>query len=212
MMHDQKQLWNAAHSDGDIGHYSNTPTEFAKEILRVIPPNSQVLELGCGVGNDSVAFANKGHDILATDFSEIAIQKNKDTYKDISGLTFEVLDMSRPFKFNDNTFDVIYARLSLHYFTDTITRNIFQEIKRVLKPNGLICFICKSVKDPLYGKGEEIEKDMFENEGHVRHFFSESYAKSLLEKDFEIKKMDVGDEQFYGRNSAFVKVVATVNK
>lgn len=211
-MDDQKQLWDKAHQAGEINRYSNAPTEFADEVIKIMQPTSKILELGCGAGNDSVVFVTGGHQVIATDFSDIAIRKNSERFKNISNLTFETLDVSHPFRFSDNEFDVVYARLSLHYFTDEITRKIFSEIHRVIKPNGYLCFICKSINDPLYGKGTEIEKDMFKFEGHTRHFFSEEYAKSLLGKSFKIEKMESGDDKFYGNDSAYVKVIAAVVK
>jgi ubiquinone/menaquinone biosynthesis C-methylase UbiE len=210
-MKNQKQHWNELHKQGNIDHYSNRPTKFAEEVLRIAKPFSKFLELGCGTGNDAVAFARVGHTVLAIDFSEVAITKNIERFKDVSNLAFEVLDISQSLKLEDNQFDVVYARLSLHYFSDEITKKAFQEIHRILKPNGLLCFICKSVKDPLYGKGEEIERDMFEYKGHMRHFFSEEYAKECLD-NFRIEKIESGAELFYGNESAFVKVIATAVK
>lgn len=211
-MNDQKQLWNRAHQDGEINHYSSTPTEFAEEVIKIIQPLSKILELGCGVGNDSIAFASAGHHVLATDFSEVAIRKNAEPFRGNSNLAFETLDMSQPFRFSDNEFDVVYARLSLHYFNDEITRKIFSEIQRVLTPDGKLCFICKSINDPLYGVGSEIEKDIYENKGHVRHFFSEDYTKSLLKNNYKIEKIESGDEKFYGHNSSYIKVIAAAAK
>ncbi|MDO8269657.1 MAG: class I SAM-dependent methyltransferase [Candidatus Levybacteria bacterium] len=211
-MFDQKKLWDKAHQDGEINHYSSTPTELAEEVIKIIQPSSKILELGCGVGNDSGAFTSAGHHVLATDFSEVAIRKNSERFKDDSNLTFEMLDMSQPFRFADNEFDVVYARLSLHYFTEEITRRVFSEIHRVLKPNGYFCFMCKSTKDPLYGKGKEIEKDMFEYEGHVRHFFNEESARSMLDNNFKIDEIECGDGKFYGSDSAYVKAIATAVK
>src|SRR2546422_160092 len=104
--------------------------------------------------------------------------------------------MTQPFPFHANTFDVVYARLSLHYFTGAQTQQIFREIHRILKPGGLLCFICKSTKDPLYGQGKKIEEDMFELKGHVRHFFSEAYARKCLERGYKIKKMESGKETY----------------
>lgn len=211
-MKDQKQLWDRAHKDGETSHYSSRPTEFAEEVIKIIQPLSKILELGCGVGNDSIAFASAGHHVLATDFSEVAIRKNAERFKGNSNLAFETLDMSQPFRFSDNEFDVVYSRLSLHYFNDETTRKIFSEIQRVLKPDGHLYFICKSINDPLYGKGEKIEKDMFENEGHIRHFFSDEYAASLLGNNFKIEKIESGDDKFYGSDSAYVKVIAVAFK
>ena len=207
-MNDQKKLWNRAHSEEQIYHYSKNPTDFALKVIALTHPNSNILELGCGVGNDSITFANAGHEILATDLSEIAVRQNKERFGEVSNLHFELLDMNQPFQLEAKTFDVVYARLSLHYFQDTITKRIFDDIHSVLKPGGLLCFMCKSTNDVLYGKGEIIEVDMFENEGHVRHFFSKVYAKECLGDKFKIVELEEKTELLYGKTSSFIEVIA----
>lgn len=209
-MQNQNQLWNKHHSEGNIRRYSSEPTEFAKTVLNSIDQNSKILELGCGAGNDSVGFAKAGHIVIATDFSDIAIQQNSEIYKGENNLTFKVLDLNKRFGFSDNSFDVVYARLSLHYFTDLVTRRIFDEIHRVVKPKGRVCFMCKSVDDLIYGDGEEIEKDMFDRGGHVRHFFSEEYVKDILKDNFQIETINSDTKQLYNRKSSFIQVIAKV--
>ncbi len=205
-MNNQRAHWDKIHEDGELSHYKN-PSDFANEVLKNLKPNSKILELGCGVGNDSIAFANSGHSIIATDFSNTAIKKNKERFDNIN-LEFKIFDISNKFPFEENTFDLVYARLSLHYFKDQTTKMIFAEIRRVLKPNGKLAFICKSTKDPLYGKGTEIEQDMFEYEGHIRHFFSEDYTNDSIKNLFEINLLESGQDKFYGRKSSYVKVIA----
>lgn len=207
-MNDQKNLWNKAHSEEQIHHYSKTPTDFALKVLSLIPPNASVLELGCGVGNDSIAFANAAHEILATDLSEVAIKQNKERFNRVTNLRFEVLDMGQQFPLEANTYDVVYARLSLHYFQDNVTKRIFDDIHRVLKPQGLLCFMCKSTNDVLYGKGDKIEEDMFENEGHVRHFFSREYAKECLADKFKVVELEEKTDLLYGKSSSFIEIIA----
>jgi SAM-dependent methyltransferase len=211
-MNDQRQHWDQLHNQGGVNHHLDKPNSFAQEVLTLLDKPSNVLELGCGVGNDSIAFAKAGHTILATDFSEVAITTNTEFFKDESKLFFEVLDMNSPIKLEKNSFDAIYARLSLHYFSDQRTKAIFQELHGILKPNGLLCFICKSTNDSLYGKGKAVEKDMFEYNGHIRHFFSEEYAKECLGNKFSIEKIESGTDNFYERESGFVKVIARAIK
>lgn len=79
---------------------------------------------------------------------------------------------------------------------------------RVLKPGGYVCFMCKSVEDSIYGEGVEIEKDMFEREGHVRHFFSEKYVQDLLKNRFKIEIIKSDVKKLYERQSSFIKVIA----
>ena len=205
---DQKTHWDEIHNKGAMQKYANDPTQFAQEVVVVFPAMGKVLELGCGLGNDSVYFAQKGYSVVGSDFSDVAVKQNTAKYNDQIGLRFQVVDMTQPFPFEDNTFDVVYARLSIHYFEDKVTKEVFGEIYRVLKPEGLICFVCKSTEDPLYGQGEEIEKDMYLREGHVRHFFSENYAKECLGNKFILNKIESGKEIFYGHESGFIKVVA----
>jgi ubiquinone/menaquinone biosynthesis C-methylase UbiE len=211
-MHDQKQHWNTQHQEFSTHHYSSQPSEFAQEVLSIISPKSNILELGCGAGNDAIAFAKAGHTVLATDFSDVAITIHKQRAVDIINLTFEVLDISQPTQFEDNRFDVVYARLSLHYFSDEITQQIFKEIHRILRPDGLLCFICKSTDDPLYGKGIEIEKDIYEYNEHIRHFFSETYALDCLRNKFAIVDIESGRKKFYAAPSAFIKIIARAEK
>lgn len=205
-MQDQKQHWDEIHQKGGADYYLGNPTDFAIEVQKIIPAKSKILELGCGAGNDSLFFAEKGHTVLATDFSKVAIEKNNTRYNN-ENVHFQTLDISQPFPFDDHSFDVIYSRLSLHYFTDSVTKEIFQELHRVLKSNGYLCFVCKSVNDPLYGKGTQIEKDMFDDHGHIRHFFSEEYVKECLRDNYLYKILTTGEEKFYGSPSAFVKVI-----
>lgn len=211
-MQNQKQLWNNAHKSEKIFSSTTKQTDFAETVLQYFKKNSKVLDLGCGLGEDAAIFARAGHDVIATDFAEVAIQKNSQRLKGVTNLHFTVLDIGEDFPYSDNEFDVVYARLSLHYFTDKKTREVFSEIHRVLKPNGLLCFVCKSTNDKLHGKGTEIEKDMFKENGHVRHFFSEEYARSLLEKHFAIKKLIIEDKKTYTRDASLIKVIAQTVK
>jgi len=209
-MKDQKQLWNSAHMQSALTAHSEHQTNFAEYVNGVIPANADILELGCGEANDSIYFAQQGHNVTATDFSDVLIAQNQRRYNN-PNLQFIQQDISAPLAFNDEQFDAIYARLSLHYFTNEVTERVFTELARVLRTGGVLCFMCKSTEDRLYGKGEKVEQDMYELEGHVRHFFSEAYARNLLAQDFTITSLQTGQEDMYGKVSGFVKVIATKN-
>lgn len=109
--------------------------------------------------------------------------------------------------FQADGFDGVYARLSLHYYPDHITRLLFQEIHHILKRGGRLAFLCKSTDDPLYGKGQQLEKNMFENKGHVRHFFDENYTKILL-GGYHTERLKKRKEDLYGDPSAYMEVIA----
>lgn len=209
-MNDQQKHWNNNHSQRL--NLSTGTSSFAKKVLKIIPNNSKILELGCGVGMDAAAFASAGHSVLATDFSDIAIAKNRFNYSSVTNLKFETLDIQNIAHFLENEFDLVYARLSLHYFSDLATRQIFSDIHRIIRPDGYFCFVCKSTKDPLYGKGRKLEENMYQDTDHVRHFFDKKYTESLLKNVFSIYRLLEGEEIFYGKKSAFISVIARVKK
>src|SRR5215217_5678389 len=178
-MTSQCDIWEGLHAGEWNAGGESAPTEFARDVERLLPRASQVLELGCGEGDDAAFFAQRGHTVIATDIAEAALAKARRRCLAVQGLAFRDQDLARPLRFPNERFDLVYARLSLHYLGDTATRAAFSDIERVLKRGGLLAFMCKSIDDPLYGTGIEIEKDTFETD-HVRHFFSEAYARDCV--------------------------------
>ncbi|HVW66437.1 MAG TPA: class I SAM-dependent methyltransferase [Candidatus Peribacteraceae bacterium] len=153
---------------------------FAKKTVRQLKPGKRVLDLGCGYGKDSIYFARKGLNVTALDFSRVGTEHIRKEAKRL-GYDIDVRygDLSKKLPFKNGSFDAVYAHLSLHYFDDRKTQEIFEEVRRVLKPGGFFFVKCKSVDDPLYGKGKEIGTDMFLHD-HVRHFFHKEFMEFLL--------------------------------
>jgi SAM-dependent methyltransferase len=208
MIPDQKTVWEKKHSMGEHESFRGDPSPFAQIVAGKIAKRSKILELGCGVGRDAIFFASKNHIVIATDFSEVVIKRDAQIFHD-SSVNFQVLDMSQTFPFEGGSFDVVYANLAIHYYLDTDTRKIVAEIARVLKSGDLFAFACKSVNDFHYGNGEEVEKDVFvSSKGHVRHLFSEEYARDLVKEKFEVIFLDEVVETYSGEKSAMVRCIA----
>lgn len=205
---DQNDLWNAKHSKNEHGKYRDEPAPFAKTSLEYFPERANILEVACGVGSGASFFAGQGHDVLATDFSQVVIDQDK-SYFDQPRLEFAQLDVSRhPLPFPDQQFDVVYSHLGLHYTPDKLTRATFTELHRVLKDDGILAFACKSTKDSSYGVGDEIEKDVFVDRGHLRHLFTTVYAQELLQDKFDILLLQDKQEEYGDTRSAFVWCIA----
>jgi ubiquinone/menaquinone biosynthesis C-methylase UbiE len=210
MSFDQKKLWDKIYKEETFHPLYLRESKFAKECIKYLPKNSKILELGCGLGKDAIFFAKRGHFVVALDFSKEAIKKAKENAKKqkIKNIVFINRDIGKKFNFRDLSFDVVYANLSLHYFTEEITEKIFGEIARVLKKKGLFCAQCRSIKDPLYGKGELVEKNIYILNGHLRHFFCKKELKEKLKKKFKIKKLQTEKIKFKNEIWMFVKVIA----
>ncbi len=206
---DQKEIWEKLFQKKD--RYGLEPDSFAIEALKWIKKikAKKILDLGGGEGKDSIFFAKSGYEVFCLDFSERAIvscqekvRKNK-----LQKLVHPMSkDITEPLNFEDETFDVVFAHLALHYFDDKTTTKIFNEIHRILKEGGLFFVKVKSTKDPLYGKGEKIEKDVFDF-GHIRHFFSKEYLLSKIEGFRVLSLKEIVDESEYAKKSVSKKSV-----
>lgn len=205
---DQKPIWDRKHAAGSHEKLRHQPSPLAELVEPYFISHSYILELGCGVGRDAEFFAKCGHNIIATDASEIVIEQDRKHFAD-SGIKFDVLDMLNSLPYPDNTFDVVYANLSLHYYSNDDTKRIVKDIKRVLKADGLLAFACKSVENLELGNGEEVEESVYvSGSGHVRHLFSEAYTKQLLDGLFDIEHLDVIDEVYNEQESSILRCIA----
>jgi ubiquinone/menaquinone biosynthesis C-methylase UbiE len=201
-----KEIWEKKHKESE-GRYHKV-TDFARLCFFnfVKGKKGRLLDVCCGKGADAIFFHNKGLKVTAMDFSNEAIKQFNETQKryDIF-LTSLLKDVSEPLPFEDESFEFIYSRLGLHYFTDDETKKVFLELSRILKSEGLLMFQVKSVNDKEYGKGTELEKDMYKDEtGHTRHFFTLEYTESLLE-GFNIIMLE---ERKVENGSAYIEVIA----
>ena len=104
-----------------------------------------MLEIGTGQGGDAVYFKSLGYEVVATDYSTAALESAKSWVK---GVEFLNVDTAAGLPFADQTFDVVYSHLALHYFNSEVTKKIFTDIYRVLKPGGIFAAITNTVTDP----------------------------------------------------------------
>jgi SAM-dependent methyltransferase len=143
-----------------------------------------VLELGCGTGNDAARLAREGYAVTATDGSLEAIASARAKF----GAAFELLvaDMTEPLPFGDDSFDAVMSNVALHMFPDLVTRQVFAQIGRVVRPGGLFLFHVNATEDrPLRARWRSEARELepgfiIESSGQTMHFFSGEYLRDLL--------------------------------
>ena len=72
-----------------------------------------ILDLGCGVGIDTLHLVESGHRVIASDFSSEALKKVEQNIPEARTLQF---NMKEKFPFGNELFDFIVANKSIHYF------------------------------------------------------------------------------------------------
>ncbi len=140
-----------------------------KEILESNKDN-EILDLGCGIGADTLYLIERGYNVLSCDFSNEALKSIQDNIPNSKTL---YLDMMKKFPIKDNTYSLIIADLSLHYFDNETTIHIMREIKRILNNNGILLSRVASVNDFNFGAGvgEELERNYYFEGDYTKRFF-----------------------------------------
>ena len=140
-----------------------------KDILEQNKKNT-ILDLGYGIGADTLYLLERGYDVLSCDFSNAALKSIRDNIPNSKTL---YLDMMKDFPIEDNSYSLIIADLSLHYFDNATTIHIMNEIKRIMKQDGTLLARVASVNDFNFGAGvgQELEKNYYFEGDYTKRFF-----------------------------------------
>ncbi|MCI8384302.1 MAG: methyltransferase domain-containing protein, partial [Clostridia bacterium] len=101
------------------------------------------------------------------------------------------LDMRDKLPFQDNEFDLVFANLSIHYFSDEDTRKLMLEIKRILKEDGLFIGSVNGIEGlkVIGNEAKEIEYHFYEYKDKLIRLFDINDVKKYL-SNFNIIKID----------------------
>ncbi len=184
---------NGKHHEYDKQDWSKLPSIFAEEVFWYIPKSGKILEIGSGLGQDSRFFHQQWYEIYSTDYSSEAIKLNTEkSSSEILSDTYHCiqLDITQGLWFSEGEFDVVYAHLSLHYFSQAITKQITADIRRVLRKWWIFAVFLNSVDDTEYGIGTKLEEDYYEIRWVPKRYFSIETARELYGEWFEILMLD----------------------
>jgi SAM-dependent methyltransferase len=142
-----------------------------------------ILELGCGTGHDAARLAGEGYSVTAIDLSGEAIEQARARFGSV--VRFVVADMTQRLPFPGSSADAVMSNVAMHMFPDGVTRAVFAEVGRLVRPAGLFLFHVNALEDrPLragWQPARELEPDYVAEEwGQTVHFFSEAYLRELL--------------------------------
>ena len=132
-----KKFWDryARFYDVEVLRFSRSAyTEMYRLMSEILTKEMVVLELATGTGLIAVNIAESVRSIMATDFSPkmIATAKKKIVPPNVR---FSVEDATA-LSFDDNSFDAVIISNALHIMPNP--ELVLKNIKRVLKPNGLL--------------------------------------------------------------------------
>ena len=176
------------------------PSISAKKALNFFKEKkiNNIIELGAGLGRDSIFFAKNNLKIQALDYSSSGIEiiNHKIKRDNLSNyISTKLFDVREKLPFQDNSVDACYSHM-LYCMALTIAdlQKLNNEIHRILKPNGLNIYTVRHTNDGDYKNGKHIGEDLYENDGFIVHYFSEEKVNSLLNgfKNIALEKFEEG--------------------
>ncbi|MEM7033038.1 MAG: class I SAM-dependent methyltransferase [Chloroflexota bacterium] len=178
------QSWNNWYLKTQQNRTYQGTTLWLKEWLSCLEPwrGQHILELGCGTGIDTQYLSEQGHRIIATDYAEEGLKVVQRFVPQASTIQ---LDLAQALPFAPNTFSIVIASLSLHYFSWVRTQALIQEIHTCLRSEGLLLTRFNSTNDINHGanEGQQIEPGYFLVRGRRKRFFTDKDVRQLFQPD-----------------------------
>jgi len=199
ILNQQSQHWEK--------NFSNKPEMFglepslsAKKALKLFQEKKidKIIEIGAGLGRDTIFFAKNLIHTTALDYSSsgIKIINQKTNKENLSNyVSTKLFDVREKLPFEDNSIEACYSHmLYCMALTTNDLEKLNNEIQRILKPSGINVYTARHTNDGDFQRGIHLGEDLYENDGFIVHYFSEEKVNSLLKgfKNISIEKFEEG--------------------
>ena len=161
------------------------PSEAAINTLKTLKEQNikKVVELGAGLGRDTIFFAKNSIHVSALDYSSTAIKIiNKRVLENkLSNLvSSKIFDVRKKLPFEDNSVEACFSHmLYCMALTTAELKYLNSEVCRILKPGGINIYTVRHTGDGDYKNGMHIGENLYKNDGFIVHFFSEEKVRKV---------------------------------
>ncbi|MDY0409592.1 class I SAM-dependent methyltransferase [Paracerasibacillus soli] len=198
--HFDKQADTYDRSIKKAGHTFNIHASYDEALAMVVDevnvrPNDIVLDIGIGTGNLGAMFLEKGATVIGVDQSDKMLATCHQKHPAIETRKGHFLALPLV----DQQVDAIVSSYALHHLPDHEKLLAFQEMHRVLKPNGQIC-----IADLMFIDGKHREKviEKYRESGNMEAILSiedEYFAdQTLLTTWLRVNGFHVREHRFHG--------------
>ena len=180
------------------------PSEVAINTLKIFKEQNieKIVELGAGLGRDSIFFAKNSIHVSALDYSSTAIKtinKKASENKLSNFISAKIFDVRKKLPFKDNSIEACFSHmLYCMALSTTELKYLNNEICRILKPGGFNIYTVRHTGDGDYKNGIHIGENLYENDGFIVHFFSEEKVRNIAD-GFNVENIENFDEGVFPR-------------
>jgi tellurite methyltransferase len=170
--------------------YERNPNESINNIIDGLKPDSKILDLGCGDGVDSLYFYSMGFEVFSLDISDYVIEENKEKNSNIDWKVYDISTAKIPY---DIKFDLIYSRLSLHYFDKLTLDKILEDVKSKMVNGSKFYLMVKTTNKESFKTGKK--------------FYNRDEWYEILSKYFNNINIDKKSGKLYNIDSEWLEII-----
>lgn len=153
----------------------------SKHLMKVLPENGNLLDIGCGTGLFVEKYIRNGGNGTGVDISEKMVAKARDRCPDCEF----IVGTGEKLPFHDCSFNAVSSVLVFSYVRDPVA--MLSEVYRVLEPEGSVALctlgkklITKGIPS-LYKLGEKIKIKHVVMKDFGEHYYDEKEMYSLFD-------------------------------
>ena len=199
-LNNQEEYWETNYTNKPK-MFGLTPSFAAEEALKVFKKKniSSIIELGAGLGRDTIFFAKNNIKVEALDYIETAVKSIKKKIKEFNLTKFvsaKVFDVRKKLPFKNNSIQGIFSHMLYCMALKNLeVQNLNNEILRVLVKGGVNIYTVRNFEDGDYKNGVHIEDETYQNDGFIINFFSKKKIEKLLVgfSNIKIDRFNEGD-------------------
>jgi SAM-dependent methyltransferase len=194
----QREIWEREYASPDPLWRGPAPN--------TVPGEGRVLELGCGNGKTLSSLVRHSGEVIGLDHSINALRQCPPGPSLVRG---DVLRLP----FQDERFDTVLLHHVLQHLYADERELVIGEVRRVLRPGGILSIRTFSVRDMRFGKGEEVERNTFRRgNGLIYHYFEADELRALLSPLVEMELRESVVETRFAKGSVRAELVGTFQR
>lgn len=187
------ELWDDQYG-GDDFTSSTPPNQFIKDQATLIPPNSEVIEVGAGDGRNAVYLAELGHTLTAIDSSAAGLGKLKSLAAE-RAVSIRIIHQDILTWDTDQQWDA--AVMTFLQPPSEDRPKLYKQLQRVLRPGGFLIslFFRPEQIEGDFDSGAPTDMDRMVTTEELEENFTEG---KILRCEPTVVDLDEEDE-YYGR-------------
>ncbi len=152
------------------------PQSWVVELFDQEAFEGELLDVGCGTGENALYLSSKGLSVTGVDFSRTAIELAQEKAEQRRLKTLFRVGNALKLSLLKRTFDTVIDSAVFHVFTDKERLLYAESLASILRPKGVAYVVCFSEKEPEGWGPRRV------TQGEIRRTFQKQFDIALIQR------------------------------